>query len=444
VRRRACRGIFIPLSSQAAQGRVGIVVSTATDCKRSLEFEIPVEEVEKTEGRVTESLKSRVRLPGFRPGKAPVSLIKSRFQSEIRSEVIESLIPQTFRERVAKEEIKVIGTPDITDLHFEQGEPIRFKAEFEVAPEVTLGTYRELPVKYAEPTVTDEEVDKRLEAMRESKADYVNVDPRPIEKGDFVVSHLKSVSGLEEAVDQESLQMEVGAEDTLPAFNEALLGAQPEETKEFDVTYPEDYGSEKLAGKTARFQLTPKVIRRKELPALDDEFARDLGDYQTVNDLKEAVRTSIFREKQYAAQQEAKEALIDKLVESHDFPVPETYVDYQIENQTRARLRELTGQDVDLSKLNLDWKDIKEKQRDKAVRNVKAALVLDKIAEQEHIGATKEEVDHELQHIAKREREAVPVLRARFEKDGTLGRIADNIRTEKALNFLFEQATKEA
>jgi trigger factor len=419
-------------------------VSTATDCKRSLEIEIPVEEVETAQDRVTQSLKQRVRLPGFRPGKAPVSLIKSRFESEIRSEVIESLVPAAFRKQVDKEDLKVVGTPDISDLQFEAGEPIRFKAEFEVAPDVEVGEYRGLPVKYAEPTVSEEEVDQRLETMRESKADYVNVDPRPIETGDHILAHLRSVSGLEEPVDQENLQIEVGGPDTLQAFTDHLIGAQPDETKEFDITYPEDYGSEKLAGKTVQFQLTPKVIRKKELPVLDDEFARDLGDYQTLAELRDAVHKTIFREKQTAAQHAAKEELIDRLVESHDFPIPEAYVDYQIENQTRARLREITGQDVDLAKLNLNWKDIKEKQRDKAVRSVKAALLLDRIADRESIHATNDEVDHELQHIARHEREPVPAVRNRLQKDGSLGRIADNIRSQKTLDFLFEQAKKEA
>ena len=419
-------------------------MSTATGCKRSLEVEIPVDQVEKTEEQVTENLKGRVRLPGFRPGKATKSLIKSKFQSEIRSEVIETLVPKAFRERVAKEELKVVGTPDISDLHFEPGEPIRFKAQFEVAPDFELGEYRGIPVKYVEPAVTDEDVAERLESMRETRAEYVNLDPRRIENGDFVLTHLRSVGGLAEPVDQKDLQIEVGGADTLPAFSEHLLGAQPEETKAVEVAYPEDYGSERLAGKTVQFELTPKVIRRKELPALDDEFARDLGDYQNLDDLKETVRKTIFHEKQETAQREAKEAIIDKLVESHDFPLPETYIDYQIENQTRARIRELTGRDVDLTKLNLDWKEIREKQRDKAVRNVKAALLLDKIAARESIHATKDEVDHELQHIARRERETVPAIRARLEKEGALSRIADNIRTEKTLNFLFEQSTKEA
>jgi trigger factor len=418
-------------------------VTTAVDCKRSLEIEIPLAEVERARERVTNSIKQRVRLPGFRPGKAPLNLIQSRFESEIRSEVLDLLLPHAFRERVQKEELKVVGSPNISDLHFDPGEPIRFKADFEVAPEFELSDYRGLPVNYEEPTVTDEEVAKRLETMREGKAEYVNLDPRPIENGDHVLVHLKSVTGLAEPVNQDT-QVEVGAEQTLPEFNEALLGASPDEVKHVAVTYPEDYGQERLAGKTVEFELTPKVVRRKELPALDDEFARDLGDYQNLDELRDAVRKTIFHEKQYVAQQQAKEELIDRLVERNDFAVPEAYIDRQLENQVRMQLHELTGKGVDPATLKLDWQKIKETQRDKAVRSVRASLVLEKIAEREGIGATKDEVDREVQRIARQEREAVPVTRARLEKEGALARIAGHIQTEKTLQLVFDQAQKQA
>ena len=415
----------------------------SSDCKRSLEIEIPLEEVERARERVTNSLKARVRLPGFRPGKAPVSMIQSRFESEIRKEVLDLLLPEAFRDRVQKEELKVVGSPDVSELHFEPGQPIRFKADFEVAPEVELGSYRGLPVKYEEPTVSEEEIDKRLEAMRETKAEYPNQDPRPIENADYVLVHLKSLSGLAEPIDQD-VQIQVGAEDTLPEFDEQLIGTSPDESKEFDVHYPEDYAQERLAGKTVRFQLTPKFIRKKELPALDDEFARDLGDYQSLDELRDAVRRAIFNEKQYAAQQTAKEELIDELVAAHDFAVPEAYVDRQIENQVRMQLRDLAGRGVDPNTIKLDWTKVKETQRDKALRNVKASLLLEKIAELEGIGATKDEVDRELQRIARQEREAVPVTRARLEKEGALSRIAGAIQTDKTLQFLLDHAQKHA
>jgi trigger factor len=418
-------------------------VSTAVDCKRSLEIEIPLEEVERAKERVTNSIKQRVRLPGFRPGKAPISMIQSRFEGEIRHEVLELLLPQAFRDRVQKDDLKVIGTPDISDLHFEPGQPIRFKADFEVAPEFNIGEYRGLPVKYEEPTVSDEEVEKRLESVRESKAEYPNLDPRPIENGDYVLVHLKSISGLAEPIDQD-VQIQVGGEETLPAFNEALIGASPDEVKQVEVTYPDDYGQERLAGKTVHFELTPKFIRKKELPALDDEFARDLGDFQTLDEFKEHLRRSIFQEKQFIAQQKAKEELIDQLVQNNDFPVPEAYIDRQIENQVRMQIRDIAGPGIDLSTLKLDWQKIKENQRDKAVRNVKASLLLEKIASREGIHAPKDEVDREVQRIARQQREAVAVTRARLDKEGTLPRIAGQIQTEKTLQFLFDQAQKHA
>jgi trigger factor len=369
-------------------------------------------------------------------------MIESRYAVDIRKEVLEQLLPQAFRARVEKEELHVVGQPNISELHYERGEPIRFKAEFEVAPEFEIADYHGLPVKYEEPVVTDEEVANRLEDTRERRAEYVNLDPRPVEDKDFVVVLLKSLTGLAEPIEQD-MTVEVGGGDTFPSFTEALLGANPGETKEAEVIYPEDYGEPKLAGKTVRFALTPKVIQKKELPALDDEFARDLGDYQSLDELRDAVRKSIFHEKQQAAQQVAKEALIDRLVEANDFPVPETYVNRQIENQLSAQLRQVTGREVDLSKLNLDWAKVKEKQRDPAVRSVKALLLLEKVSDKEGIKATRDEVDREVQRIAQQAREPIPVTRARLDKDGTLARIANHIQTEKTLQFIFEQAQKQ-
>jgi trigger factor len=417
-------------------------VSTVADCKRSLEVEIPIEDVERARQRVTDSIRQKVRLPGFRPGKAPASMIESRYESDIRQEVLEQLLPQAFRQRVEKDDLRVVGQPNITDLHYERGEPIRFKADFEVAPEFEIADYRGLPVKYEEPAVNDQDLAERLEAMRERKAEYVNLDPRPIEDKDFVVVLLKSLSGLAEPIEQDST-IEVGGADTFPSFTETLIGSNPGDTKEAEVTYPEDYGEPRLAGKTVRFALSPKVIQKKELPALDDEFARDLGDYQSLDELRDAVRKSIFQEKQHAAQQVAKEALIDRLVEANDFPIPETYVNRQIENQLSMQLRQVTGREVDLSKLNLDWNKVKEKQRDPAVRSVKASLLLEKVSDREGIKATRDEVDREVQRIAQQEREPIPVTRARLDKDGTLARIASHIQTEKTLQFLFEQAQKQ-
>ena len=212
--------------------------------------------------------------------------------------------------------------------------------------------------------------------------------------------------------------------------------------KDFEVTYPEEYGSAKLAGKTVTFHATVKGLRRKELPELNDEFAQDLGDYRTVDELREAIRKGIFGQRQYEAQQEAKNRIIDKLVENHDFPVPETFVERQIKNRVEQSLRAMAAEGMDPRQLKLDWAKVKESQREKALHEVKASMLLSRISEREAIHATREEVDKEVERQARQTREPIAALHMKFEKDGTLGRIASHIQTEKTLNFLFEHARK--
>lgn len=413
-------------------------------CKHSLDITVPVAEVEKETERVVAEIQKKVRLPGFRPGKAPVALVKQRFAGDIRQDVLEKLVPRFFREAAEKEHLEVVGQPNVSDVHFHAGEPLKFKAEFEVAPKFELGEYRGITVTYDEPEVTDAEVDARIEEIREQKAEYVNEEPRPLADGDYAVVALESVSGVAEKVSQDELMLKIGDEATMKEFSENLRGASPEESREFDVTYPEDYDRKQLAGRTVRFKATVKAVRRKELPEVNDEFAKDLGDYQTVFELKEAVRKSLRQDREHKAQDEAKHQLIDKLVDTHDFPVPEVYIDRQVEINVENQLRTLAAQGIDPRGIKLDWQKVRETQKDKAKRDVKASLLLDKIGEREAIMATQEEVDREVQKIARQQREAVAAVRAKLQKDGVIGRIAGNIRTEKTLAFLFEQARKEA
>ncbi|MBI1898514.1 MAG: trigger factor [Acidobacteria bacterium] len=416
---------------------------TNETCKREIEITVPLDEVEQQTGQVVADLQKKVRLPGFRPGKAPASLIRSRYREEIRHEVIEKLLPKAFYAQAERQQLKVVGRPGITNIQFQEGEPLRFKAEFEVAPEVEMKDYGGLEVAYDEPSVTDEEINQRLEQIREHKAEFVNEDPRPLADGDFAVVGLRSIAGVEgKPVSSDEMVLHIGDPDTLPEFNSTLLGLTPGDEREIEVTYPADYGQERLAGRTVTFHVTVKGIRRKELPELDDDFARDLGDYQNLEELREAVRKSLFAEKEFAAQAEAKNALVDDLVRRQDFAVPEAYVERQIEHQMEQYLRSLAAKGIDARKLDLDWQKLRESQRERAVHAVKASLILERIAEAETIYATQEEVDREVHRIAKQEREPAAAVRIRLEKDGSLGRIASHIRTEKTLNFLFERARK--
>ena len=276
------------------------------------------------------------------------------------------------------------------------------------------------------------------------KAEYVNEDPRALADGDFAVISLESLSGADEKVQQDELMLKIGDEATMKEFSENLRGAAPEESREFDVTYPEDYERKTLAGRTVRFKATVKAVRRKELPELNDDFAKDLGDYQTFDELKDAVRKAILHEREHAAQDDTKHQIVEKLVDAHSFAIPEVYIDRQIETTLNTQLQQLAAQGIDPRSLKLDWAKIRESQKARAERDVRASLVLDKIAEREAIAPTQEEVDREVQRFARRQQEAVAVVRAQLQKDGTLARIAGQIRTEKTLSFLFDKARKEA
>ena len=413
-------------------------------CKRSLDITVPVDEVEEETARVVENIRQKIKLPGFRPGKVPLSIIEKRFESDIRQQVIDALLPRYFQRRAESEGMKIVGTPKAKDVRFEKGEPLRFTVDFEVSPEFELGDYRNLTVTYAEEPVTEEDVAARIEALREEKAEYVNIDPRPLEEGDHALISLRSI-GLEgEPIEQDGLRLLVGGRDTLPAFTENLRGMSPGEEKEFDVPYPEDFGQQRLAGKTVRFHAVVKALSRKELPELNDEFARDLGDYQNLEELREEVRRSLAREREYLAKQASKNQIVEKLVDMHPFPVPKAFVDQQIEAYAEQFLRGLAARGVDPRTVKLDWEKLAEKETERAIREVRAAMVLDRIGDREAIAALTSEVDQEVQRIARQEREPVAAVRMRLEKEGMIRRIANRIRTEKILNFLFEHARKEA
>ena len=413
-------------------------------CKHEIEITVPVDEIARETDRVVATIQQKARLPGFRPGKAPASLIRSKFSKQVRDDVLENLLPKYFKQKVEEEHLEVVGRPNVKDVHFHEGEPLRFKAEFEVAPEIELNDYRGVTIHYAEPQVTDEDIAKRLDEIREQKAQFVNIEPRPVADGDYAVVTLDSLSDLDQPIHQDEIVLHIGDPETLADFSEALRGLSPGEEKEFDVTYPEDFGQQRLAGKTVRFRAKLTMIRRKEWPELNDEFAQDLGDYPTLNDLREAVRKAIFAEREYAEQQKAKDELIGKLIETHEFPVPEAYIERQIEAQVENQFRELAERGIDPAKLKIDWAKLKESQRPKALHDVKASLLVDKIAEREAIVPTNDEVDAEVQRIAKQQREPVAAVRKKLQKDGVLSRIAYQIRSNKTLNFLFDHARKEA
>jgi len=414
-------------------------------CKHEIELTIPAADVAGETDKVTEKIRGRAHLKGFRPGKAPASLIRSQFGSDIRQEVLEAVIPKFLKAACERENLVPVSQPSVKDLHYHEGEELHCKVEFEVEPEIVLKEVRGLAVEYSEPVVTDADVDARIEEIRQSRAEYVNIDPRPAQDGDHALVSMESVAGVEgPPIRQDEINIEIGHADTFVAFSEALRGAEPGDEREAEIEYPENYAEPKLAGRKVRFRLTLTSLRRKELPELNDEFAKDLGDFQSLDELRDEIRKRTYGEREYVAQTKAKNDLVDKLVEMHEFPVPDVYVDQQLQTNVENQLRNLASQGVDVSKLKLDWAKLRESQRDRAVKDVKASLLLDKLANIESIHVTQDEVDQQVQQVARQEREPVAAVRKRLQEDGTLRRIAGRIRTEKTLSFLFEHATKTA
>lgn len=414
-------------------------------CKHSLDIHIPADAVAAEIEKVVEKVRAKAHIQGFRPGKAPASIIRSKFMGDIRQEALENLIPKFLQTECEKENLQVVSRPTVKDLHFHEGEAVHFKAEFEVAPEFELKETRGLTVEYAEPVVNEADIDERIAEIRDGKAEFINVDPRPAQDGDHCLVSLRSIEGIEgEPMTQENINIEIGGKDTFPAFSDALRGAMPDEVRDAEITYPSDYAAERLAGKTVKFAITLNQIRLRELPELNDDFAKDLGDFQNLDELREEIRKAIFREREFSAQNDAKNKLIDQLVDMHDFPVPEAYVDNQIENTVESQMRQWQAQGIDTSKIKLDWSKLRDSQQEKARRDVKASLLLGKIASTETINVSNEEIDAEVQRVARQKREPVAAARMRMEKDGSLNRAANRIITEKTLNFLFEHATKVA
>ncbi len=418
-------------------------MSLLEGCKHELEITVPPETVAEETERVVNKLRGR-RIPGFRPGKAPASTVKARFADEIRRQVMDTLIPRHLYKQMEDEGLRPVGTPDVSDVSFQPGEPLKFKAEFEVLPNFELQEYRGLEVEYQEADTGEEEIQQALGRIQEKHAVYRNLDPRPLEDGDFALVRLESTAtppGIG-PIRQDQLNVELGSEDTLPEFTEGLRGVSPGQTRQVTVTYPDDYGEPRLAGREVTFQIEVLGLRSKDLPELNDELAKDEGDFQTLDQVRDRIRVELEAAKRDQAQRQARTRLVETLVDAHDFPVPETLVDRQTRSNVERGLRSLAEQGMDPTKVRLDWKKIQELEQPRSVREIKAGLILDRIAQQEHLRATQEEVDRQVQAIARQTQQPVAAARARLAEQGALDRIASQIRHEKTLRFLFEQARK--
>jgi trigger factor len=410
-------------------------------CRRELDLEIPAEEVTKATERVAKELARVARVPGFRPGKAPISLIKRRFADDIKGEVLQSLVPERVEKAVVEQKLSPVSQPQVDKLDFNEGQPLKFRAVFEVLPEFELGTYKGLEIEMPPMDVTDEDVNKALEETRERAAAFAPVEGRAVENGDF--AQLKLVGTPAdggEPINADSVLCHVGAEETMEPFNTSLRGANIGDHKEFDVEYPADYPDEKLAGKKFHYAADVTGIKTKKLPELNDEFAKDVSDAATLEELKSKIRESLVHQRDHRQRDLQRERVIAELVKLHDFPVPESLVESQMDVRLERMVRSLAQQGVDPRAVNLDWSALRGRQQERAKDDVKAELIIDRIASTEKIDVTDEEVEHELEHLASHSGESVEAIRARLTKQGALDRMKAKLRSDKTLDWLAQNA----
>ena len=414
------------------------------ECTRELVIDVPADEVAKSYGKVVGNYRKYAKIPGFRAGKVPESVIKRRFATEIRKDVIDGLLPQRFNKAVAELGVKPVGQPQVTELTVEDGAPLHVKAVFEYVPAFSIEGYKDVTVPKPPVDITDEEFKAELAQLRESRATVEPVEEdRPLVDGDWAqITYKGQVEGDETAapISGEDTLVEIGGKDTVEAFSAALRGAKPGQELKAEVIYPADYSEARLAGKTVAYEVEVKAIKKRTLPELDDDFAKELGAYESLADLEERVREHLASRKRRSVEGETKDRLFAALTQKYPFPIPESMVQEQIDARLERGLRALAAQGMDTEQMRkLDFQRLRAAQRDSASAEVKTFILLDRIAQEENITVSDEEMDHELQLAALQSREPVDALKVRLTEDGGLARIREQLRREKTASVLYER-----
>ncbi len=413
--------------------------------KREISVEIPAEEVAREMETIVQKYQKVARLPGFRAGHVPATIIKQRFKEDLKSDVVEALVPRYFRKEAERLGMIPVSQPRVTDLHVHDGEPLKFKASFEILPEIKVEGYKELRADHPEIVVKEEEVEEALNSVREQHATFTSVEGRALADGDFAQASMdgtpKQTDDKTQPVHMDEVLIEIGGKNTVPEFTEHLRGANAGDTKEFEVTYPEDTNDKRLAGKTFVYTVKVKGIKQKALPELNDDFAKELGEFADLAAVRTQIRENMEHERKHTAEREAKDKLVAELVKRNDFEVPEAMVDRQIDLRLDRGLRALAAQGMKMEDMKkMDLPRLRAGQRDQALQDVKSSLLLERIAELESIQVSDEELDQEITALAQQSKQTPDAIRSRLTQDGGLDRIRNRIRSEKTLEFLYHQS----
>lgn len=431
------------LESSASRKVTVSPTETTNSNKREIEVEVPAESVTQETEALIQKYQKLAKLPGFRRGHVPGSVIRMRFAEEIKSEVVDALVPKFFRQEAERKGLVPVSQPRISDLHIQEGEPLKFKASFEVMPAITIEGYKELRADKPAIAVTDEEVAQTLASIQEQRATFTSVEGRALENGDFAQVSLDGMPKESEGkpVHMDEVLVEIAGKTTMPEFTENLRGASAGDERIFDVVYPADFSDQRLAGKTLNYTIKVQAIKQKHLPELNDEFAREISEFSTLDEVRNKVRENMTAERQHEAEHQAKDKLVAELIKRNEFELPESLVERQIDLRLERGLRALAAQGMKAEDIKkMDIHRLRAGQRDQAVQEVKASLLLNQIAEEEKIEVTDQEIDREVEALAKQSKQSAEAIRTRLTREGVLDRIRSRIRNEKTLDFLYRQS----
>jgi trigger factor len=415
----------------------------AATCKKELLIEIPADVVRKESDTVTAQYAKSVRIPGFRPGHAPKSLVERRFREDIRSEVVRALLPRFFEDTVKDQKLLVVGRPRFEELKFEEDQPLTCKATFEVFPEFELKDYKGLEIQEETPTLEESEVEKALEELRQNAATFEVVTDRPAQDDDYVTVNYRGQDALAPAngpLEAHDAIVHLGGPGTVAGFTENLRGVRPGEARQFQVTYPEDYPQKSLAGKTLSYHVEVQSIKRKVVPPTDDELAKSVSEFATLAELRAKLQKDLAEGAKQRVVAAARQKLAEALLAAYDFPVPEVLVEAQLDRKLERTVAQLLAQGIDPRATEIDWRKIREEARPDAQKEVRTSLILGKIAEAEKLEVSEEEVDEMIRTLARERQEAPAALKTRLTRDGELDRIKSTRRSQKALDIIYRNA----
>ncbi|HET9261557.1 MAG TPA: trigger factor [Vicinamibacterales bacterium] len=417
-----------------------------SETRKNLVVEIPSTVVDAEIEKVSKDYSRAARVPGFRPGKVPAKVVRQRFRDQILHDVAHGLIPRAVDEALRERGVEPVNTPDIRDVMVEEGQPMKFTATFETVPPIDPGDYSGITIRRRAVEVADAAVKDALSKLRERGARYEPIEGRGIELGDSVLMDLKRTAegkpGEESHTDRhDNVTVEIGGPANPPGFDQQLTGLQTGDTKAFDVHYPPDYTIQELAGTTVEYDVNIKAIRKRIVPELDDEFAKDLGNFDSLDMLRTRVRGDLEHEAAHEAEREARADLLKQLASRVTFDVPSALLDREIDRRVEEFVRRLIEQEIDPMRTNINWEEFRERQKEAASEAVRGALVLDEVARREKISATEEEVEAEVERYAERTGRTAAAVRARLEKEGGLARLYSGLRRERTMDFLLSKAT---